>query len=64
VAGLPAADLTQLPEASRFTAVRNLLYGVEWWVFGGFALFLWWRWVRDETRPTPVDVTAADTVSP
>jgi surfeit locus 1 family protein len=64
VAGLPAADLTQLPEASRFTAVRNLLYGVEWWVFGGFALFLWWRWVRDETRPTPVDVTSADTVSP
>jgi cytochrome oxidase assembly protein ShyY1 len=48
LAGMPAADLTALPEASRFTAIRNLLYGIEWWVFGGFAVFLWWRWVRDE----------------
>lgn len=64
IAGLPAADLAQLPEASRFTAVRNLLYGLEWWVFGGFAVFLWWRWVRDETRPAEVVDLAADTVSP
>ena len=56
VAGLPAADLAQLPEASRFTAVRNLLYGVEWWVFGGFAVFIWSRWVRDSTRPPEEDV--------
>ena len=56
VAGLPAADLAQLPEAGRFTALRNLLYGVEWWVFGGFALFVWWRWVRDSTRPPEEDV--------
>jgi surfeit locus 1 family protein len=49
IAGLPAADLAALPEASRFTALRNFLYGVEWWVFGGFALFIWWRWVRDAT---------------
>jgi cytochrome oxidase assembly protein ShyY1 len=55
VAGLPAADLDQLPEASRFTALRNLLYGVEWWVFGGFALFIWWRWVRDATAPRTED---------
>lgn len=48
VAGLPPGDLEALPEASKFTAVRNLLYGLEWWVFGGFAVFLWWRWVRDE----------------
>lgn len=37
-----------LPEASAFTAVRNLLYAVEWWVFGAFAVFIWWRWCRDE----------------
>ncbi|WP_420113205.1 SURF1 family protein [Pseudactinotalea sp.] len=30
--------------------VRNLLYAAEWFVFGGFALFLWWRMVRDEVR--------------
>jgi cytochrome oxidase assembly protein ShyY1 len=63
VAGLPAADLAQLPEASRFTALRNLLYGVEWWVFGGFALFVWWRWVRDSVRSADEDVEAVDTVA-
>ena len=62
IGGLPAADLAQLPEASRFTAVRNLLYGVEWWVFGGFAVFIWWRWVRDATR-VPEDEPAPDSVA-
>ena len=62
IGGLPAADLAQLPEASRFTAVRNLLYGVEWWVFGGFAVFIWWRWVRDATR-VPENEPAPDSVA-
>ena len=61
LAGMPAADLTALPEASKFTAVRNLLYGIEWWVFGGFAVFLWWRWVRDEVADAPAE--PADTVA-
>jgi len=61
VAGLPAADLAQLPEAGRFTALRNLLYGVEWWVFGGFALFVWWRWVRDSTHEPEDDADADST---
>lgn len=30
--------------------LRNLLYAAEWFVFGGFALFLWGRMVRDEVR--------------
>lgn len=47
-AGLEPATLDQLPEVGRFTSVRNLLYGIEWWVFGAFAAFIWWRWVRDE----------------
>lgn len=45
--GLEPASLDQLPEAPRFTALRNLLYAFEWWVFGAFAGFIWWRWVRD-----------------
>jgi hypothetical protein len=48
VDGLPAADLAQLPDAGRFTAIRNLLYAVEWWVFGGFAVLIWWRWVGEQ----------------
>ena len=47
VGGLPAADLEELPDAGRFTALRNLLYALEWWVFAGFAGFIWWRYVRD-----------------
>lgn len=56
-AGLEPADLEQLPDAGRFTAIRNLLYALEWWVFAGFAAFIWWRYVRDVTmarEPEPV----------
>ncbi|MFI7481792.1 SURF1 family cytochrome oxidase biogenesis protein [Kocuria sp. M1R5S2] len=28
----------------------NVFYAVEWVVFAGFALYLWWRFVRDEWR--------------
>ena len=49
-AGLAHASLAQLPDASTFTAVRNLLYAIEWWFFASFALFVWVRWIRDETE--------------
>ncbi len=39
VDALEPADLEQL-----------LLYALEWVVFGGFAGFVWWRYVRDVTR--------------
>lgn len=48
--GLVAADVEQLPEPGQFTAVRNLLYAVEWWFFGAFALFIWWRFVTEEAE--------------
>jgi len=56
--GLEPATLAQLPDVGRFTAIRNVLYAVEWWFFGAFALFIWWRWLRDEqaageTQTTP-----------
>jgi cytochrome oxidase assembly protein ShyY1 len=54
--GLEAADLEALPSPSRFTGVRNLLYAFEWWVFGAFAAFIWWRWRRDATAPEVADV--------
>jgi len=53
---LTPATLEQLPEVGRLTAVRNLLYALEWWVFGGFALFIWWRFVRE----TQADSAASD----
>ncbi len=30
--------------------LRNLFYAVEWWVFGGFAVALWIRMVRDNAK--------------
>jgi cytochrome oxidase assembly protein ShyY1 len=30
--------------------LQNLLYAAEWFVFGGFAVFLWWRAVLDEAH--------------
>jgi surfeit locus 1 family protein len=44
---LVAVTPETLPEPPPSTALRNLLYGVEWWVFAAFAVYLWWRWSRD-----------------
>lgn len=57
--GMEPADLQALPDAGRFTALRNLLYALEWWVFGGFAVFVWARYLTDALRredasPDPV----------
>lgn len=57
-AGLVAASLDQLPPASRFTGLRNLLYAAEWWFFAAFAAFLWWRHVRDTTQEAAGDEPA------
>ncbi len=71
-AGLVPADITQLPDPGQFTALRNLLYAVEWWFFGGFALFIWWRFVTEEAaqdlavtggpEPDPEDEPAVSTL--
>ena len=45
--GLEQASVEQLPDAGTFTGIRNLLYAVEWWFFGLFAAFIWWRWVTE-----------------
>ena len=59
-AGVDGATLDQLPEVSRFTALRNLLYAIEWWVFAAFAAFIWFRYVRDATAVPDLDETAAE----
>ena len=38
--------------------LQNLAYALQWWIFGGFALALWVRLVRDETRDRAQDATA------
>jgi hypothetical protein len=45
-------DLAQVspdsvPNVSGSTHLRNLLYAFQWWIFGGFAIYIWVRWCRD-----------------
>jgi cytochrome oxidase assembly protein ShyY1 len=50
---VPAPVTVQPPKAG--LALRNISYAVQWWLFAGFGLFMWWRLVRDDhlerTRP-------------
>jgi cytochrome oxidase assembly protein ShyY1 len=36
-------------------AWRNATYAVQWWVFAGFALVLWWKMVRQDQRERSQD---------
>ncbi len=46
------AQLTKVPTPLGDTGIRwrNAAYAVQWWVFAGFALWLWWRMVGEEAR--------------
>jgi surfeit locus 1 family protein len=46
---LPPAAPPQ-PDASFTAGLRNLMYALQWWLFAGFVIFLWWRMVREEGR--------------
>ena len=45
--GLAELQIDQQPTDTSVHAL-NLFYAVEWVVFAGFAVFLWWRFVRDD----------------
>ncbi|WP_432477886.1 SURF1 family protein [Nocardioides sp. GXQ0305] len=66
--GLAQALPQQLPESGRFTAARNLFYALEWWLFGGFAVFVWVRYLLDERgsesdHPTPAGAAGDDPIA-
>ncbi|WP_448061895.1 SURF1 family protein [Cellulomonas hominis] len=44
--------------------IQNLAYAAQWWIFGGFALFLWWRLVRDEAAGDPFEGDPVDPAGP
>jgi len=48
LAGLAAVEVSKSSGADWSTGARNLFYAVEWWFFGGFAVFAWSRYLRDE----------------
>jgi hypothetical protein len=45
------------PHISWTVGLRNLAYAMQWWVFGLFAGFMWWRMATDAVaaRRTPPD---------
>lgn len=45
--GLPLVEPPD-PEVPWTVGLRNLAYALQWWVFGAFALFMWWRIVSDQ----------------
>jgi len=51
----PAPKLVPSEPSGGGLALRNVSYALQWWLFAGFGLFLWWRLVRDEHlgRPGP-----------
>lgn len=50
-AGLPAPEQAATPvlEGGGIN-LRNLAYAGEWFIFGGFAVAIWWRMIRDDAR--------------
>ena len=44
-----------IPEISNFSGLKNLLYAVQWWIFGAFAIFIWWKWCRETLDPQPTE---------
>ncbi len=46
--GRPGSSRCPTETASGGFDLQNLSYALEWWVFAGFAVFLWWRLVRDD----------------
>ena len=58
---LVAVTPESLPDPPASTALRNLFYGLEWWVFAGFAAYLWLQWSRDAVRSARAREAAAVT---
>ena len=46
---IPQQDPVQRPPNREVSLnLLNVFYAAEWVIFAGFAVFLWWRLVRDE----------------
>lgn len=49
------------PDVSWTVGLRNLAYALQWWLFGLFSLFMWWRMAADLLAQEPE--AAVDTVA-
>jgi len=62
--GLTPVPSPTVPHADATTGLRNLLYAIEWWLFGCLAIYIWWRWTQDQLHPQPASEQAQDEVVP
>ncbi|MFL6062920.1 MAG: SURF1 family cytochrome oxidase biogenesis protein [Marmoricola sp.] len=67
--GIDHVSAAAIPKVSGFTALRNFLYALEWWVFALFALFVWVRWCQDSYElatnpPEPDEAEAGEDPEP
>lgn len=44
------------PESSWTTGLRNLMYGIQWFIFGAFAVFMWWRMTTESVADAQAGV--------
>jgi surfeit locus 1 family protein len=58
--GLEKVTPESVPEVSSTSHLRNLLYAIQWWIFAGFAVYIWLRWCRDQIEAD--EKTSADEV--
>lgn len=49
--GLTPVPSPTPPQPSKLTGLRNLLYAIEWWLFGCLAVYIWWRWIQEQLHP-------------
>ena len=49
-ASLGSMERVPTPSGETGFKWRNAAYALQWWAFAGFALYMWWRIVRDEGR--------------
>lgn len=47
-----AAGLTRVPppELPSHLDIRNAAYAIQWWAFGLFAIWMWWKIIRAESQ--------------
>ena len=57
--GDPALTRVPPPDLDTPLNLRNLAYAVQWWIFGLFAVWMWWKMFRAEQQPASSEPVAS-----
>ncbi len=56
--GVPALVRVPPPDAQAPLNFKNLAYAIQWWIFGVFAIWMWWKMFRAEQQPASTEPAA------